>query len=204
RVPFDHPFWVVYSSGTSGLPKPIVHGHGGPLLENLKAAALHLDVGPDDNFFWFSSTNWIMWNLFVSMLATGCTGLQFDGNPAHPDASTLWRLAARERATFFGISPAFVALCMKAGLSPRALDLSALRTVGATGSPLTPEAYQWIYEHVGSDLLLASISGGTDPCAAFLTSCPTLPVRAGEMQCRALAVAVSSFDDAGRPLADAV
>ncbi len=204
-VPFDHPLWVVYSSGTSGLPKPIVHGHGGALLENLKCAALHLDVDADDRFFWFSSTNWIMWNLWVSMLATGCTALQFDGNPGHPDASTLWRFAERERATFFGISPAFVALCMKAGLRPRERhDLSALRTVGATGSPLTEEAYRWIYQHVHPDVMLASISGGTDACAAFLTSCPTLPVYAGEMQCRTLGIAVQSFDDGGQPQMDAV
>jgi acetoacetyl-CoA synthetase len=199
-VPFDHPLWVVYSSGTSGLPKPIVHGHGGVLLENIKCALLHLDVGPGDRFFWFSTTSWIMWNLWVSILGTGCTALQFDGNPGHPDLGTLWRFAERERATFFGVSPAFLGLCMKAGLRPgRQFDLSSLRTVGATGSPLTQEAYRWIYDEVGRDLHLASISGGTDVCAAFLTSCPTLPVYAGEMQCRGLGIAVHSFDDAGQP-----
>ena len=200
-VPFDHPLWVVYSSGTSGMPKPIVHGHGGALMENLKCAALHLDVSGDDRFFWFASTNWIMWNLWVSMLAVGCTALQFDGSPGHPDAGTLWRFAERERATFFGISPAFVAMCMKAGLRPRErFDLSALRTVGATGSPLSQEAYRWIYAHVHPDVMLASISGGTDACAAFLTSCPILPVYAGEMQCRGLGVAVHAFDDDGKPV----
>jgi acetoacetyl-CoA synthetase len=141
-----------------------------------------------------------MWNLWVSMLATGCTALQFDGNPGHPDLGNLWRLAEQERATFFGVSPAFLGLCMKAGLRPgRQFDLSSLRSVGATGSPLTEEAYRWIYDEVGRDLLVATISGGTDVCAAFLTSCPTLPVYAGEMQCRGLGVAVHSFDDAGQP-----
>jgi len=200
-VPFDHPLWIVYSSGTTGMPKPIVHGHGGTVLENLKSALLHLDVGEDDRFFWFSSTGWIMWNLWVSTLMTGATLLQFDGNPGHPDLGTLWRLAERERLTFMGISPAFVGLCMKAGMRPREqFDLSALRTIGSTGSPLTEEAYRWIYSAVHPDLMLASISGGTDPGAAFLTSCPILPVYAGEMQCRTLGGAIHAYGDDGKPL----
>jgi acetoacetyl-CoA synthetase len=204
-VPFDHPLWVVYSSGTSGLPKPIVHGHGGALLENLKAAALHLDVARDDRFFWFTSTNWIMWNVWVAMLATGCTVLQLDGSPTHPDAGRLWSFAERERATFFGTSPAFLAASMRAGLRPGAeLDLSALRTVGVTGSPLSRDGYRWIYERVHPDVLVAAISGGTDVCAAFLTSCPTLPVHAGEMQCRGLGVAVEALDERGEPRLDEV
>lgn len=199
-VPFDHPLWIVYSSGTTGVPKAIVHGHGGALLEGLKGNALHLDLGRDDRFFWFSSTSWIMWNLWLSTLARGCTALHFDGNPGHPDLDTLWRFAAEERATFFGTSPAFIALNMKAGTTPgERFDLSALRALGATGSPLTADGYDWVYRHVGQDLLLASISGGTDPGAAFLTSAPTLPIRAGEMQCRGLGCAVQSFDDDGRP-----
>jgi acetoacetyl-CoA synthetase len=199
-VPFDHPLWIVYSSGTTGMPKPIVHGHGGTVLETLKSCLCHLDVGEDDRFFWYSSTNWIMWNLWASTLMTGCTVIQFDGNPGHPDLDTLWRLAARERITFFGVSPAFIALNMKAGIVPRERhDLSAMRTLGATGSPLTEEAYQWIYRSVGDDLLLASISGGTDPGSAFLTSCPILPIRAGEMQCRGLGIGLRAYGDDGQP-----
>lgn len=197
-VPFDHPLWIVYSSGTTGMPKPIVHGHGGALIESLKANRFHLDIGPTDRFFWFSSTSWIMWNLWVSTLATGCTALQFDGNPGYPDLNPLWDFAASERATFFGTSPAFISLNIKAGLSPRKNhDLSQLKTLGVTGSPLTEESYEWIYENVHDNILLASISGGTDPGAAFLTSSPTLPVYAGQMQCRGLGCAVFAFDEAG-------
>ncbi len=204
-VPFAHPLWIVYSSGTTGMPKPIVHGHGGHTLETFKSGICHFDLTEDDRFFWFSSTNWIMWNLWVSTLMMGCTALQFDGNPGHPDLTTLWRLAERERATFFGVSPAFIAMNMKAGLSPRTqFDLSSIRSVGSTGSPLTEEAYEWVYRHVGTDVMLASISGGTDPGTAFLTSCPTLPVRAGEMQCRGLGVALYAYGDDGKPVMDTV
>jgi acetoacetyl-CoA synthetase len=141
-----------------------------------------------------------MWNLWASTLMTGCTVIQFDGNPGYPDLGTLWQLAERERITFFGVSPAFIALNMKAGIVPRERhDLSAMRTLGATGSPLTEEAYHWIYRSVGDDLLLASISGGTDPGSAFLTSCPILPVRAGEMQCRGLGIGLRAYGDDGKP-----
>ncbi|MCL4743976.1 MAG: acetoacetate--CoA ligase [Burkholderiaceae bacterium] len=204
-VPFDHPLWVVYSSGTTGMPKPIVHGHGGTTIELMKCAVICLDLDEHDRFFWFSSTNWIMWNLWASMMMTGCTLLQFDGNPGYPDPGTLWRLAERERATFFGTSPAFIALNLKSGFSPRArFDLSALRSVGSTGSPLTEDGYRWVYEHVGRDLMLASISGGTDPGTAFLGACAILPIYAGEMQCRGLGAGIESFDDAGRAQLDAV
>lgn len=200
-LPFSHPLWIVYSSGTTGMPKPIVHGHGGTVIESLKGAAMHLDVDQQDRFFWFSSTNWIMWNLWVSTLMTGATLLQFDGNPGYPDPGTLWRLAEREKLTFMGISPAFIGVCMKAGLKPREqFDLSALRTIGSTGSPLTEDAYRWLYQNVGSDLLIASISGGTDPGTAFLAACPILPIYAGEMQCRGLGSAVHAWSDDGKPL----
>jgi acetoacetyl-CoA synthetase len=200
-VPFDHPLWIVYSSGTTGMPKPIVHGHGGTILEYLKAMQLHSDLGPADRFFWFTSTNWIMWNMTASALIAGSTVLLYDGNPGWPDLGTLWRFAERERATYFGLSPAFVQLNVKNTMSPRAhFDLSSLRTVGSTGSPLTEDGYRWIYAHVHPDVLLASISGGTDPNTAFLGTCPTAPIYAGEMQARGLGAAVYAYDDAGRPV----
>jgi acetoacetyl-CoA synthetase len=200
-VPFDHPLWIVYSSGTTGMPKPIVHGHGGTILEYLKAMRLHSDLGPDDRFFWFTSTNWIMWNMTASALLAGSTVLLYDGNPGWPDLGTLWRFAERERATYFGLSPAFVQLNVKNGMSPRErFDLSSLRTVGSTGSPLTEDGYRWIYAHVHPDVLLASISGGTDPNTAFLGTCPTAPIYPGEMQARGLGAAIYAYDDAGRPV----
>lgn len=204
-VGFDHPLWIVYSSGTTGMPKPIVHGHGGTTIEYLKAMHLHCDLSPSDRFFWFTSTNWIMWNMTVSALIPGCTVILFDGNPGYPTLDTLWALAAREQATFFGLSPAFVQLNIKAGTHPGSQhDLSSLRTVGATGSPLTEEGYRWIYREVHSDILLASISGGTDPNTAFLGTCPIAPVYAGEMQARGLGAAVQAFDDDGAPLMNEV
>ena len=205
QVPFEHPLWVVYSSGTTGMPKPIVHGHGGTVIETLKHVDLHLDVGPDDRFLWFSSTNWIMWNLLVNTMNLGCTILQFDGNPGYPDMGTFWKFADRAKATFFGASAAYIAQCMKSGIKPREVaDLSRIRTVGSTGSPLPVAGYQWVYENVNADILLASISGGTDPGAAFVGACPILPQYAGEMQCRNLGCAVYAFDDAGKALTDEV
>lgn len=205
QVPFDHPLWVVYSSGTTGMPKPIVHGHGGTVIESHKHSDLHLDLVPGDRFFWYSSTNWIIWNLLVNTMLAGCTIVQFDGNPGHPDMSRLWDLAARTRTDVFGASAAYIAQCMKTRVEPRAAgDISRIRTLASSGSPLPVEGYQWVYEHVNADLLLASISGGTDPGASFVGACPILPQYAGEMQCRCLGVAVHAFDDAGKPLIDAV
>lgn len=200
-LPFDHPLWIVYSSGTTGMPKPIVHGHGGTVLETMKSRILSLDLGPDDRVFWFSSTNWIMWNFLVSSLMVGATILQFDGNPGWPDLDTLWRFVEEERATFFGTSPAFIALNIKEGMRPRErFFLSELRALGSTGSPLTEEGYRWIYEQVHPDLLLAAISGGTDPGTAFLDASPILPVYPGEMQCRSLGAAVHAWNDDGKPV----
>lgn len=204
-LPFDHPLWIVYSSGTTGMPKPIVHAHGGTVVETCKGSALALDVGDDDRFFWFSSTSWIMWNVLVSALTRGATILQFDGNPGYPDLATLWRYVAQERATFVGISPAFISLCAKNGYSPRQhFDLSAVRTIGCTGSPLTEEGYEWVYRNVHDDVMLASISGGTDPGTAFVGACPILPIYSGEMQCRGLGIATYAYDDDGKPVLDQV
>ena len=205
QVPFDHPLWVVYSSGTTGMPKPIVHGHGGSIIEALKSNGLHLDLVQGDRFFWYSSTNWIIWNLLVHTLLTGCTIVQYDGNPGYPNMDTLWKLAADTQTDVFGASAAYIAQCLKSGVKPRECgDIARIRTVCSSGSPLPVEGYQWVYDNVNSDLLLASISGGTDPGAAFVGACPILPQYAGEMQCRCLGVAVYAFDEAGEPLTDAV
>jgi acetoacetyl-CoA synthetase len=201
RVPFEHPLWILYSSGTTGLPKPIVHGHGGILLEHLKALALHMDLGESDRFFWFSTTGWMMWNMLVSGLALGCTLVLYDGSPAEPTLSVLWKLVDQEQITYFGTSAPFLLSCKKFRVIPKDLaKLSSLRAIGTTGAPLPSDGFEWVYEYVAEDLLLGSVSGGTDVCTAFVLSCPLLPVRAGQIQCSGLGAKIESWDDTGRSL----
>jgi acetoacetyl-CoA synthetase len=205
RVPFDYPLWVLYSSGTTGLPKAIVQGQGGILLEQLKKGNLHLDTQEGDRAFWFTTTGWMMWNFLVGVLLTPASIVLYDGNPGTPDMGVLWDLAEQTGMTCFGTSASYIAACMKEGVEPGdGRDLTALRSVGSTGSPLSPEGFEWVYEHVGQDTWLFSTSGGTDLCTAFVGGVPLLPVYKGELQGRALGAKVEAFDEDGHSVIDEV
>ncbi|MCB5182953.1 acetoacetate--CoA ligase [Streptomyces antimicrobicus] len=200
-VPFDHPLWVLYSSGTTGLPKAIVQSQGGILVEHLKQLGLHCDLGPGDRFFWYTSTGWMMWNFLVSGLLTGTTVVLYDGSPGHPDTAAQWRIAERTRATLYGTSAAYVMACKKAEVHPgRDFDLSSVKCVATTGSPLPPDGFRWLHDEVADDLWIASVSGGTDVCSCFAGCVPTLPVHIGELQAASLAVDLQSWDPSGKPL----
>ena len=221
EVPFDHPLWVVYSSGTTGLPKPIMHGHGGIVLEHLKALAFHLDIGPGDRFAWYTTTGWMMWNFLVGGLLAGATIVTYDGAAAYPHTGRLWELAAQTRLNYLGVGAPYLMASQKAGLRPGAeYDLGELRGIGSTGSPLSPEAFAWVYEAVASggtggypvrppggqqpELVLGSLSGGTDVCTGFVGASPLLPVRSGVIAGRCLGAKVEAFDSDGHPVIGAV
>jgi acetoacetyl-CoA synthetase len=195
EVPFGHPLWVLYSSGTTGLPKPIVHGHGGIVLEHLKSLSFHQDLGDEDVFFWYTTTGWMMWNYLISGLLVGATVVLYDGSAAHPGPDALWRLAGEEGVTYFGTGAPYIVASMKAGLRPTGLE--RLRGIGSTGSPLPPEGFAWVYSDVKADVQLGSFSGGTDVCTGFVGGVPSLPVRAGVIPCRCLGAMVESFDPSG-------
>lgn len=200
-VPFDHPLWVLYSSGTTGLPKAIVHGHGGILLEQLKSLYLHVDCHATDRVMWYTTTGWMMWNFLVSVLLTEASIVLYDGSPQHRDLNVLWDLAAETGVTVFGTSASHLSTCMKAGIEPtRGRDLSGLHAIGSTGSPLTSEGFTWVYEQFGDELWLFSTSGGTDICSSLVGGVPTLPVFEGEIQARLLGYAVAAWDPEGREL----
>ena len=205
QVPFDHPLWVLFSSGTTGLPKAIVHGHGGIVLEMHKTLKLHFDIHPGERAFFYTTTGWMMWNVVASMPLVGACPVLYDGHPAFPDADVLWKMAQDSGASFFGASPSYVEMMQQAGIVPKErFDLSKLRAIMPAGSPVSPECTAWFYDQVKTDLWIATGSGGTDCCTGLVGGVPLLPVRAGEIQAPSLGVAAAAFNDAGQPVVDEV
>ncbi len=205
QLPFDHPLWILYSSGTTGLPKAIVHGHGGILLELVKSACFHNDLRPGDRFFWYTSTGWMMWNYLLGSLLSGASIILYNGSPGYPDLHALFELAERSGMSYFGASAAFISACLKGGVRPnQRFDLRRIRAVGSTGSPLSPEGFGWVYENINRQLALESLSGGTDLCTAFVGGARIQPIYAGEIQGPVLGAKVLAYNEAGQPVVDEV